>query len=149
MFCAKSRIALVSCVIVVAVALAIYSHSRRGPVYQGEPLETWIHRLGGSYIPNEIWGSPSRAEAIKAIRAIGPEGIPVLIESLDHKEWYVRLGAADGLCSLGPQAAPAIEPLLEAFDNEANRMVRRHIETALQQIREGSKISEEQTKAVE
>jgi hypothetical protein len=47
-----------------------------------------------------------------------------------------------------PASGTSKEPLLEAFDREANRMVRRHIEMALQQIRKGSEI-DEQTKAVE
>jgi HEAT repeat protein/DNA-binding beta-propeller fold protein YncE len=82
--------------------------------YQGRPLEEWIKRLSVSYIPNEIFGRPSPDEPLAAIRAIGPDAVPVLLDTLKNGETeFLRRAAAAGLAALGPQAAPTVEPLLE------------------------------------
>jgi hypothetical protein len=133
----RLKVVLGVLVFVLAAAVCWYlgeAARARGPVYKGRPLVAWIHRLGGSNIPNEIWGSPSRSEAADAIRAIGPAGIPILVESLQDPQWYVRLGAADGLYLLGPQAVSARASLVQAGGRESNRMVQRHIQMAIEHL---------------
>jgi HEAT repeat protein len=80
--------------------------------YQGRSLEEWIKRLSVSYIPNEIFGRPRPNEPLAAIRAIGADAVPVLVDTLKSDEWPLRQAAAAGLETLGLPAASAIDPLL-------------------------------------
>ncbi len=78
-------------------------------------MEEWIQRLSVSYIPNEIFGRPRPDEPLAAIRVIGAEGVPVLIETLKSDQWPLRQAAAAGLQALGEQARSTVEPLLEVI----------------------------------
>ena len=84
-------------------------------VYQGRPLEEWLGRLSASYIPNVIFGRPTPDEPLAAIRAIGPDAIPLLVDTLKRSEQPMRRAAAAGVGALGPQAAAAVEPLLNVI----------------------------------
>jgi len=106
---------------------AVAAASARGPVvdkvvkrdgklfYQGRSLDEWIERLSVSYVPNEIFGRPSPDEPLAAVRAMGADAVPVLVDTLKSDQWQLRRAAAAGLKALGPKAADAIEPLIETI----------------------------------
>lgn len=48
------------------------------PVYEGKPLSLWVMKLG----ENEFEGPP--ADAVEAVRAIGPNAVPFLLEWMRH-----------------------------------------------------------------
>lgn len=84
-------------------------------IYQGRSLEEWLGRLSASYLPNEIFGRPTPDEPLAAIRAIGPDAVPLLVDTLKRSEQPIRRAAAAGLGTLGPQAVSAVEPLLNVI----------------------------------
>jgi hypothetical protein len=109
------------------------------PVYRNVPLTIWLSRLAGSRI-----GAPAtNSEAAIAVRAIGPEAVPLLVEMVDRQDrsffddlldrWsaavsiprkfsittneIVRLNGAYGLNVLGATADPAFATLTNLLQN--------------------------------
>jgi WD40 repeat protein len=74
-------------------------------IYQGRPLEEWISKLSKSFIPNEIFGRPSADEPLAAIRAIGADAVPELLNAIKGQDWALRHAGVAGLKALGPETA--------------------------------------------
>jgi HEAT repeat protein len=96
-----------------------------GLSHGGRSLEAWIDQLGGSFVPNEIMGSPPAKPALDAIAAIGPPAVPVLQSFLTDSRWFMRCAAAAGLGCLGASAAPAGPALATLLHDDVE-----HVRTA-------------------
>ncbi len=97
-------------------AVAAEVEQREGQFYfQDRSLNEWLNRLSVSFVPNEFTGAQSPKESLEAIRAMGPQIVPALIEILKDGPPQLRRAAAKGLGTLGPQAEPAVEPILDVI----------------------------------
>ncbi len=67
--------------------------------YQGRSLHEWLGRLSASYMPNEIFGQPLPDEPLAAIRAMGPDAVPLIVATLKSEEQPLRRAAAAELGS--------------------------------------------------
>src|SRR5580765_8198129 len=84
----KGRMATTgSAVVLVAGALAIWAaRGPREPTYEGRVLSDWLNHHVASSAAVPPSGSPGWNKAEEALRAIGTNGIPVLIDMLQAKE---------------------------------------------------------------
>jgi len=85
------------------------------PVYEGKPASFWIKRLADSFVPNEIFGRPSREAPMHALRSIGRAAVPAMIEALKDESGYVRQAAAYALGEFRADAKAAVPALVEAI----------------------------------
>ncbi len=119
------------------------------PVYRGKYLHVWIEEWRANEFPTTNWATHSdkaRQEAADAVRAIGADAIPFLLESLRIKQpsiksrllkiiparWHdalhlnygpydSQIPGLDGFAILGPLGAPALPELMKlAQDGNAN-----------------------------
>jgi hypothetical protein len=125
--------------VTVLFALAIWPD--REPSYQGKSLSYWVGSFSNANSPIPGWASAAQTEmARNAIRHIGTNGIPLLIEWVSYdgrrrRNWLTRLPmglgrtrllqhmcsdprkevrageAAKALITLGPEASPAFPEL--------------------------------------
>lgn len=63
--------------------------------------------------------------AAYALASIGRPVSPALIDALGDRTWRLRYLAAEGLASLGPEAAPALPVLLEVMHSPTERETRK------------------------
>jgi HEAT repeat protein len=73
-----------------------------------------------------------REEASSALVSIGETAIPSLVEALTHREWLVRLHAAESLGKT--KSRKAVGPLLMTLSNDADSAVREDAIRALGEI---------------
>jgi hypothetical protein len=129
--------------------LILKTDSHREPVYNGKPFSAWAEQWGSNH-----WQSYSSADAKKAdqeaeaaIRHVGTNGIPFLLDLMRAREsalktklrtklsrsWQARLHLEDrsgrlkligahGLAALGTNAGPAIPGLMEMVSMEMIRV---------------------------
>jgi len=121
------------CIGMIAMLVWLFVY-RPEPVYQGKELSDWARQFG----TNNWWTNQAAArEAERAIRAVGPEAIPFLLDWMQAKEsatnkklrellpktWHDRLRLQDtsgnvrrmgahGIAALGTNAPPDIVPEL-------------------------------------
>jgi HEAT repeat protein len=124
----------------------------REPVYQGKTLTAWLEQFSTNHFTHR--GSTADKEAEEAIRQIGENALPVLLELIAAKEsafekkvaailpkrwqrrlesqqaWYRRTLATAGFVALGPIAKPAV-PALMGLASSENPDIRRHAVYAL------------------
>src|ERR1043165_5624744 len=120
---------------IVAVAFAYSLLRSREPSYHGKRLSYWLRQL-------QSFQGDYPAEAMTAIRSIGTNAIPFLLEDLEAKdsEWKVKMNdwmadtfswrpshvtanarrrmAASGFFALAPLAEPAIPKLLPLLQDQ-------------------------------
>lgn len=126
----RARAIVYTVLIAALAALMVYALRTREPVYQGKRLSEWMDRAASDGNQAEI------DEAVAAIRHIGTNGIPFLLDELQARDplWVKALGRVDGrlpfnldlpsagarvnraiggFVILGEGAAPAIPKLTE------------------------------------
>jgi HEAT repeat protein len=127
----------------IGIQLAFSLHRWREPVYQGTPLKEWLPRYDSA---------SQAAQTDEAVRQMGAQSLPFLLEMLDAADSPAKEALADiadefdlrhfqyvpaqpqhrwalaAFRSLGPAAAPAIPELLRLLRNEQTR---RNAEIAL------------------
>ena len=84
------------------------------PSYQGKRLSVWLHELGSSE-------AARREPAREAIRQIGTNALPALLQRLDpltDAELGIRMQAVKAFQLLGPVAQPAIPSLARLLNNK-------------------------------
>jgi hypothetical protein len=84
----KRRTVAIAVVLCAATVVVMMAFSRKPePRYEGRPISFWVARLVGNHSASEV----KQAEA--AIRAIGTNGLPYLIDSLANEppEWRVKI----------------------------------------------------------
>ena len=103
--------------LIVLVALLVSSRLKAAeePVYEGKPASYWIKRLADSFVPNEIFGRPSKEGPMQALRSIGPAAVPAMIEALKDQSEYVRIAAAYALGEFRADAKAAVPALVESI----------------------------------
>ena len=71
----------------VAIALVwLVLDAPREPVYKGKPLTVWVEQYVEASRGNDRDYNPAFLEAETAIRAIGTDGIPILLNRLREPE---------------------------------------------------------------
>lgn len=92
--------------LVVAVVISALPVQSAEPKYQGRSLSKWLstYRDAGTDTPGE-------KRAAEAVRAIGTNGIPVLLRMLTNDDLQVQMDAKSGFCILGAMAASAVPAL--------------------------------------
>ena len=94
------------------------------PSYKGKPLGEWLvmRREGFELSTN----------AVEALRAMGTNALPALLERLTYKEpifdlddYDVSMGAATALIAMGEQAKPALPSLVALMDCDNSNLVLR------------------------
>jgi len=83
------RLVLVGLGFAILLAMVFMVGRREEPTCQGKPLSYWVTRLGS----DEFHGAPK--DAVAAIRAIGPNAVPFLLEWMPHRQprrpaWMTR-----------------------------------------------------------
>lgn len=132
----KAAAVFVCAFVGVLAVLAWRSLFHPEPVYNGKPLSTWAEQYGSNNW--RAGGKPAAREAQAAIRQIGTNGIPFLLNLIRSQEsplkkrlrtmvpqtWHQRLHLRDtsqevcrtgahGLAALGTNAACAVPELIE------------------------------------
>jgi HEAT repeat protein len=81
------------------------------PSFQGRTVLQWARDC-------QLSSSQQSRTASAAVRAIGPDAIPTLVDSLKHgADWWTRASAALALSDLGAAAAPAVRALALSLDD--------------------------------
>src|SRR5690242_11345834 len=70
----------------VAALLLWFAAGSREPVYQGRTLSNWLDHHVASSAARPPYNSPGWQKAEEALRAIGTNGIPTLVEMIGAKE---------------------------------------------------------------
>ena len=123
--------------LLLAVSAAILDAFHREPSYQGKRLSAWIDDLRDLSRSNYLQEYDTNTQPARAIRAIGSNAIPWLLNDIQHPglPWRFRANvllekqhlvnfrfhdayynlqqAMYGFCALGEQAKPAIPDLLK------------------------------------
>src|SRR5690349_15798059 len=79
-----AAVAAASVTIIVAIAWAVTR--RAEPVFEGRPLTVWLNHHVASSAAVPPYGSPGWREADRALRAIGTNAIPTLLEMIQAKD---------------------------------------------------------------
>ncbi len=130
------------CLLIVLVgSLLTHAQSGDGPTYAGKPLAIWAHQ---AFLLEDIAAiADTNHEEVKAIRAIGTNAIPWLLDAINHKlppdgqngqtnrqegdtkeslkptdPHYYPLLARAGFWALGETAAPAIPALVSLLEEQ-------------------------------
>jgi len=89
-------------------------------------------------LPGDMPGAPNDAVLILGVLHRDPDiAVPVLIQALQSKEWYIRGNAAVALARFGGQAGSAVTALTKA-QNDPDPYVRRQATSALKSINSGA-----------
>jgi hypothetical protein len=137
----KRRILLAAIVVVAMGVLTWFLIRPREPVYDGKPLSVWLQRYGDlnyDTVSEQLW----HREADEAVRKIGTNALPLLLELLEAKDSKFKLKmkeiagkqsivkfhfttaetrqrmALEAFRVLGPAAKPAIPELAEILVRE-------------------------------
>jgi len=129
------------------------------PVYQGEPLSFWLNKYGdGNYVG--IGAQLAKSEADEAVRQIGTNAIPLLLQRLQtqdsafsewlmhlaqkhspirihlHTAWNRRIQALEGLTAIAPKDSVVAVPLLKELVNSPDvaTSVKIFVQAALRRI---------------
>jgi hypothetical protein len=160
----KKRIIVSAVVFVAAVAAAVLWQGERDPKYQGRKLSEWVeiyreHAVEGP----EVVDSPEGWIAIRAVRQIRDQAIPVAIRAIQYEEpaWQTKVREFCvtqrrhvpqflwiEACSkkkylgnelfemLGPEGAPAIPELLRLVNGRPSGLVAYRALFAMSEMRE-------------
>ncbi len=98
------------------------------PTYNGRPLSEWIGDYYGPFISPRL-----RAQAAEAIRAIGANGLPLLLHWINYEPspWRYRIGS---LAERLPDSITGGSPLLQLTAQSAGVKRARHAATAFQAL---------------
>lgn len=82
---------LIGCSLAVVLALFLWQfRARREPVFEGRPLTSWLDHHVASSAADPPYGSPGWKKADVALRRIGTNAIPILLEMIaarDHPQF--------------------------------------------------------------
>jgi HEAT repeat protein len=126
--------------VIAGVAAAIYySRPAPEPVYKGKPLQYWLSAYTNRSMSVPA-GAPIRSEADEAVRQIGTNAVPTLLELLQARDlplerrflallrklhltaipytpaWTRNTQAVAGFFALGAKARTAVPRLMEIYD---------------------------------
>jgi hypothetical protein len=92
----RALVALLGALLLVAIAALVWPRDKE-PSYEGKPLSTWlyVYRRGG--MPDgSVLQLSDEYKATKAVRAIGPKAVPLLLTWMNYKvpNWRIKLLSA-------------------------------------------------------
>jgi hypothetical protein len=147
---------IIGIILLSGLAVWIWSSAPEEPMHEGKPLTVWLKRHVPTSAADPPYNSPGWKKADEALRKIGTNGIPVLLEmisatdsplKLKFLDWigkYKRLDrhyayqkneeAAYAFEMLGTNAASAVPALIRIYEERATSYTRDSAAKALRHI---------------